>query len=155
MDCGGKSRNWRVTSFRTTRSSSQDGAAAPPCGAPAGLPLSDWSGTLQPLVNIYLDTVMAFLSRQTHLPVDAVLEAECVRRGAEDWQLQNEPLDRRRTFLFCDLTQKCSCSFSWMTAGHCFCFCGWTQNPGVEIQQEQGHVLTQTNTLPVPLRTRF
>lgn len=50
--------------------------------------------------------VIMFLSHQPHLPVDAVLEAECVGRSAEDWQLQNEPLDRRRTFLLFDLTQK-------------------------------------------------
>lgn len=41
---------------------------------------------------------IVFLSHQPHLPVDGVLEAECVGRSAEDWQLQNEPLDRRRTF---------------------------------------------------------
>lgn len=107
------------------------------------------------LCGVLIDTVIALLSHQTHLPVDAVLEAESVRRGAKDWQLQNEPLDRRRTFLLSDLTQKYSCSFPWKSAGHCFCLCGWTQNPGVEIQQEPGHVLTQTNTLPVPMRTRF
>lgn len=155
MDCGENPGIDAWRHFWTTRSSSQDGAAAPPCGASAGLPLCDWSGTLPPLVDIDLDTVFAFLSHQTHLPVDAVLEAECVRRGAEDWQLQNEPLDRRRTFLLSDLTQKCSCSFFWKSAGHCFCLCGWTQNPGVEIQQEPGHVLAQTNTLLVPMRTRF
>lgn len=66
--------------------------------------------------------VTVFVSYQTHLPVDAVLKAERVRRGAEDWQLQNEPLDRRRSFLFFDLSQKKLLKFFLVVSRSLFLF---------------------------------
>lgn len=46
--------------------------------------------------------------RQTHLPVDAVLEADGVGRSAEDRQLQNETLDEKR-----QQNQATSALFHW------------------------------------------